>query len=711
VTSEVRAAVDEAFREEWGQVVATLIRVTGDWDLAEECAQDAFALALERWRRDGVPGRAGAWLTTVARNRAIDRLRREAVGAAKLREAAALAPPEGPRDEAAAVSGVGDDRLRLMFTCCHPALSLEAQVALTLRTLAGLTTAEIARAFLVPEPTMSKRLLRAKQKIRHAGIPYRVPPAHLLPERTAGVLGVLYLLFNEGYSATAGADLVRQGLCDEAIRLARLLVRLLPGEPEAAGLLALMLLHDARRATRVDQAGELVTLEDQDRGRWDRAEIDEGVDLLERALRRRRPGPYQLQAAIAACHASAAAAADTDWAEIAALYGQLARLVPSPVVELNRAVAVAMAEGPAAGLALVEALEASGELVGYHLLPATRADLLRRLGRAGDAAAAYRQALALASTDAERRFLGRRLAETTAGRRPRRSPRDPVRSRPARSSVGRGTPVRFGNGGDPMKTVRSSDGTTIAFDRWGSGPPLLYVGGALNDRSAGAPLGGLLASRFSVLAYDRRGRGGSGDTAPYQVQREIEDLAALIAEAGGSAFVYGMSSGGVLALEAAAQGLPITRLAIYEPPFAADEGHARRAREYAAKLTAALSEGRRGEALELFMTLAGTPWEMIGRMRGSPMWPALEALAPSLAHDSAVMGDSRGAALPAERLAAVPVPTLVLDGGASPAWMREVARRVAGALPAGEHRTLEGQTHAVAPEVLALVLEEFFGKG
>jgi pimeloyl-ACP methyl ester carboxylesterase len=262
-----------------------------------------------------------------------------------------------------------------------------------------------------------------------------------------------------------------------------------------------------------------------------------------------------------------------------------------------------------------------------------------------------------------------------------------------------------------MKTVRSSDGTTIAFDRWGSGPPLLYVGGALNDRSAGAPLGGLLASRFSVLAYDRRGRGGSGDTAPYQVQREIEDLAALIAEAGGSAFVYGMSSGGVLALEAAAQGLPITRLAIYEPPFAADEGHARRAREYAAKLTAALSEGRRGEALELFMTLAGTPWEMIGRMRGSPMWPALEALAPSLAHDSAVMGDSRGAALPAERLAAVPVPTLVLDGGASPAWLREVARRVAGALPAGEHRTLEGQTHAVAPEVLALVLEEFFGKG
>jgi RNA polymerase sigma-70 factor, ECF subfamily len=418
VRSEVQAAVARAFREQWGQIVATLIGMTGDWDLAEECAQDALALALERWPRDGIPRSAGAWLTTVARNRATDRLRRKAVGAVKLREAAALSPPDadGSADDDAAVSGVRDDRLRLMFTCCHPALALEAQVALTLRTLAGLTTAEIARAFLVPEQTMSKRLVRAKQKIRHAGIPYRVPPAHLLPERTAGVLGVLYLLFNEGYSATAGADLIRQGLCAEAIRLARLLARLLPGEPEAAGLLALMLLHDARRATRVDDAGVLVPLEHQDRGRWDSGEISEGVELLDRALRRGRPGPYRLQAAIAACHATARDAAGTDWAEIAALYGQLAGLLPSPVVELNRAVAVAMAKGPSAGLALVEALEASGALARYHLLPATRADLLRRLGRDGEAATAYREALALAPTDAERRYLDRRLAETTARR-------------------------------------------------------------------------------------------------------------------------------------------------------------------------------------------------------------------------------------------------------------------------------------------------------
>jgi len=414
VTSEIQAAVAAAFREEWGQIVATLIGATGDWDLAEECAQDAFAQALERWPREGIPRRAGAWLTTVARNRATDRLRREAVGAAKLRQAARLAPAEPSGDDDAAVSGVRDDRLRLMFTCCHPALALEAQVALTLRTLAGLTTAEIARAFLVPEATMSKRLVRAKQKIRHAGIPYRVPPAHLLPERTAGVLGVLYLLFNEGYAATAGADLVREGLCAEAIRLARVLVRLLPDEPEATGLLALMLLHDARRVTRVDQAGVLVPLERQDRSRWDAREIGEGVELLDRALRLGRAGPYQLQAAIAACHAGAADAADTDWAEIAALYGRLVQLVPSPVVELNRAVAVAMADGPAAGLALLETLEASGALAGYHLLPATRADLLRRLGRGAEAAAAYRDALALAPTEAERRYLHQRLGETAA---------------------------------------------------------------------------------------------------------------------------------------------------------------------------------------------------------------------------------------------------------------------------------------------------------
>ena len=405
----VKAAVDAAFRDEWGRVVATLIRTTGDWDLAEECAQDAFALALQRWPRDGIPGRPGAWLTTAARNRAIDVLRRKAVGAAKLREVAAMShEPEPAADD----SPVPDDRLRLMFTCCHPALALEARVALTLRTLAGLTTAEIARAFLASEPTMAKRLVRAKQKIQNAGIPYRVPPAHLLPERTPGVLAVLYLLFNEGYSATAGADLVRQNLCAEAIRLARVLATLMPDEAEAAGLLALMLLHDARRAARLDAQGDLVTLEDQDRARWDKAEIAEGVAALEGALRRGQPGPYQVQAAIAACHATAATAADTDWAQIAALYEQLAWFLPTPVVELNRAVAVGMAQGPAAGLQLVAALEASGKLAGYHLLPATRADLLRRLGRLPEAAAAYRQALEEASTDAERRFLRRRLAET-----------------------------------------------------------------------------------------------------------------------------------------------------------------------------------------------------------------------------------------------------------------------------------------------------------
>ena len=416
MSADVKAAVDAAFRDEWGRVVATLIRTTGNWDLAEECAQDAFAMALQRWPKDGIPGRPGAWLTTAARNRAIDVLRRKAVGAAKLREVAAmsLSPEPSGYEGETDHSGVPDDRLRLMFTCCHPALALEARVALTLRTLAGLTTAEIARAFLASEPTMAKRLVRAKQKIQHAGIPYRVPPAHLLPERTPGVLGVLYLLFNEGYSATAGADLVRQNLSAEAIRLARVLARLMPDEPEAGGLLALMLLHDARRGARLDASGDLITLEDQDRSLWDAAAISEGIAILEAALRCGRPGPYQIQAAIAACHATAPTSDRTDWPQIAALYGRLAEFLPTPVVELNYAVAVGMARGPAAGLPLVEALEASGKLAGYHLLPATRADFLRRLGRTPEAATAYAEALELASTDAERRYLTRRLAETTA---------------------------------------------------------------------------------------------------------------------------------------------------------------------------------------------------------------------------------------------------------------------------------------------------------
>jgi RNA polymerase sigma-70 factor, ECF subfamily len=405
----VEAAVATAFREEWGNILATLIRMTGNWDLSEECVQDAFAAALARWPADGVPDRPGAWLTTTARNRALDRLRRTKTEAAKLQQVAALSLPDEPAgtDD----SGVGDDRLRLIFTCCHPALSLEARVSLTLRTLAGLTTAEIARAFLVPEATMAKRLTRAKHKIRDAGIPYRVPPAHLLPERISGVLAVLYLLFNEGYSASAGDDIVRPDLTAEAIRLARLLARLMPAEPEVAGLLALMLLHDSRRASRLDADGDLVTLEDQDRSQWDAAAIAEGLTLLDTARRRRSAGPYQLQAAIAACHAAAAQAADTNWAEIARLYDELYRLGPSPVVALNRAVAVAMADGPAAGLALVDELATGGSLDAYFLLPATRADLLRRLGRREEAAASYRDALRMVATGPERRFLSKRLAE------------------------------------------------------------------------------------------------------------------------------------------------------------------------------------------------------------------------------------------------------------------------------------------------------------
>ncbi len=406
--ADARAAVDAAFRAEWGRVVATLIRITGNWDLAEECAQDAVAQALVRWPRDGVPRNPGAWLTTTARNRALNRLRRAGLESAKL---GLLAAEPAPAEELTDDSGIPDDRLRLIFTCCHPALPLDGRVALTLRTLAGLSTAEIARAFLVPEPTMAQRLVRAKRKIRASAIPYRVPPQHLLPERIGGVLGVLYLLFNEGYAAASGPEVVRADLCAEAVRLARMLAALMPDEPEVLGLAALLLLQDSRRAARVDDAGEPVTLEDQDRGRWDQAMIEEGTGLLDAALRRRAPGPYQVQAAIAACHATAAKPDDTDWVQIAALYARLARMTPSPVVRLNRAAAVAMAEGPAVALELVRELDRSGELAGYPLLPATRADLLRRLGRTTEAATAYREAIGQVGTDAERRFLTRRLDE------------------------------------------------------------------------------------------------------------------------------------------------------------------------------------------------------------------------------------------------------------------------------------------------------------
>ena len=414
MTADVEAAVAEAFHAEWGRVVATLVRLTGDWDLAEECAQDAFATALERWPRDGIPRRPGAWLTTVARHRAVDRARRARLGESKTREVAIMGVG-GDDLLTADTEDVPDDRLRLMFTCCHPALSFEAQVALTLRTLAGMTTPEIAHAFLVPEATMAQRLVRAKRKIRNAGIPFAVPPPHQLVERTAAVLSVVYLLFNEGYAATSGIDLVRSSLTDEAIRLARVLCTLMPDEPEALGLLALMLFHDARRAARVDEHGDLVVLSEQDRTLWDEAAIAEGQAWLEAAARLRRPGPFQVQAAIAACHVDPdGAGGTTDWVEIAALYQVLFAMTPSAVVGLNWAVAVSLGEGPEAGLVLLDHLDADDALREYHLLPAARADMLRRLGRLGEAAESYRRALDLAGTDAERRYLERRLLETTA---------------------------------------------------------------------------------------------------------------------------------------------------------------------------------------------------------------------------------------------------------------------------------------------------------
>jgi RNA polymerase sigma-70 factor (ECF subfamily) len=382
--------------------------VLGDFDRAEEAVQEAFVRALETWPRDGIPDNPGAWITTTAKRRAIDRIRREENLKRKTQTLQVLADLEALGGSEDDVSGIPDDRLRLIFTCCHPALAMEARVALTLRTLGGLTTAEIARAFLVPEPTMAQRLVRAKHKIRQAGIPYRVPPPELLTERLPGVLAVLYLVFNEGYSTTSG-PLVRVELCEEAIRLARVLDRLMPDQPEVRGLLALLLLQHSRREARTDATGDLVLLEDQDRAGWDHEAIDEGLALLDDALGRRRPGPYQVQAAIAALHARAPRPEDTDWPQIAALYGALARMTPSPVVELNRAVAIAMADGPERGLPLIDAL--GNQLADYHLFHAARADLLRRLGRPSEAAGAYRTALELAANPVERQYLRRRLAE------------------------------------------------------------------------------------------------------------------------------------------------------------------------------------------------------------------------------------------------------------------------------------------------------------
>lgn len=402
--------IDALVRHEGPRVLAGLIRWSGDFDLAEEAFQSACTQALETWPRRGLPRRPGAWLTLVARRRALDLVRRRRpVVPLDAPLAEALAAEEGPAIEDA--PEVEDDRLRLLFTVCHPALAPPAQVALALRTLCGLTTAEIARAHLEPEATTAQRLVRAKRKIAEARIPFEVPPAERLAERLSGVLSTIYLVFNEGFSATEGEAWIRADLCDEAIRLGRLVVELLPAAPEAEGLLALMLLHDARRPARLGADGSLVPLEEQDRTLWDRERIAEGTAILDRAVGRGAPGPYQVQAAIAALHVHAARPEDTDWPQISALYGALLRHAPSPIVELNAAVALAMAERPEAGLAWMERLERDGELDGYHLLPASQAELLRRLGRLDEARAAYGRALAWVRHPAERRFLEARRAE------------------------------------------------------------------------------------------------------------------------------------------------------------------------------------------------------------------------------------------------------------------------------------------------------------